>query len=200
MNHNQLRKHHTIVSNASCTTNCLAPVAQILHKTCGITRGYMTTIHAYTGDQRLADATHKDLRRARAASQSIIPTTTGAAQAIGLVLPQLAGRLEGTALRVPVPNVSLVDLVVQTKKATSVEDINTTMTKAAKTSLKGVLGVCDAPLVSGDFNHNPLSSIFDLSQTHMVNARMARVLSWYDNEWGFANRMLDTAAQMGRKL
>ena len=200
VNHDQLRKQHTIVSNASCTTNCLAPVAQVLHKTFGITRGYMTTVHAYTGDQRLVDATHKDLRRARAASQSIIPTTTGAAQAIGLVLPELASRLEGTALRVPVQNVSLIDLVVHTKKATSVDEINATMTKAAKTGLKGVLGVCNTPLVSSDFNHNPLSSIFDLSQTQMVNSRMARVLSWYDNEWGFANRMLDTAVRMGRKL
>lgn len=200
VNHNKLKKTHTIVSNASCTTNCLAPVAQTLHKTCGIARGYMTTIHAYTGDQKLADATHKDLRRARAATQSIIPTTTGAAQAIGEVLPELAGRLEGSALRVPVPNVSLVDLVVQTKKATSVDEINNTMIRAAKTNLKGVLGVCDAPLVSSDFNHNPLSSIFDLSHTQMVNTRMVRILSWYDNEWGFANRMLDTAAQMGRLL
>jgi len=198
VNHKKLRKSHKIVSNASCTTNCLAPVAQVLNKTCGIARGYMTTVHAFTGDQRTIDTLHSDPRRARAASLSMIPTSTGAAKAVGLVLPELAGKLDGTAVRVPTPNVSMIDLVFEAKKKTTVEQINNAITKAANGPLKGVLGVCDAPLVSIDFNHNPNSSTFDLTQTQIVGGKLVRVLSWYDNEWGFANRMSDTAVAMGK--
>jgi len=198
VNHKKLRKSHKIVSNASCTTNCLAPVAQVLDKTCGIARGYMTTVHAFTGDQRTVDTLHSDPRRARAASLSMIPTSTGAAKAVGLVLPELAGKLDGTAVRVPTPNVSMIDLVFEAKKKTSVEEINAAITKAAKGPLKGVLGICDQPLVSIDFNHNPHSSTFDLTQTQIVDGKLVRVLSWYDNEWGFANRMSDTAVAMGK--
>jgi glyceraldehyde 3-phosphate dehydrogenase len=198
VNHKKLRKSHKIVSNASCTTNCLAPVAQVLDKTCGIARGYMTTVHAFTGDQRTVDTLHSDPRRARAASLSMIPTSTGAAKAVGLVLPQLVGKLDGTAVRVPTPNVSMIDLVFEAKKKVSVEDINTAISKAANGPLKGVLGVCDEPLVSIDFNHNPNSSTFDLTQTQIVGGKLVRVLSWYDNEWGFANRMSDTAVAMGK--
>ena len=198
VNHKKLRKSHKIVSNASCTTNCLAPVAQVLNKTCGIARGYMTTVHAFTGDQRTVDTLHSDLRRARAASLSMIPTSTGAAKAVGLVLPELAGKLDGTAVRVPTPNVSMIDLVFEAKKKTTVEQINNAIVKAANGPLKGVLGVCDEPLVSIDFNHNPNSSTFDLTQTQIVDGKLVRVLSWYDNEWGFANRMSDTAVAMGK--
>ena len=198
VNHKKLRKSHKIVSNASCTTNCLAPVAQVLDKACGIARGYMTTVHAFTGDQRTVDTLHSDPRRARAASLSMIPTSTGAAKAVGLVLPELAGKLDGTAVRVPTPNVSMIDLVFEAKKKTSVEEINAAITKAAKGPLKGVLGICDQPLVSIDFNHNPHSSTFDLTQTQIVDGKLVRVLSWYDNEWGFANRMSDTAVAMGK--
>lgn len=198
VNHKKLRKSHKIVSNASCTTNCLAPVAQVLDKTCGIARGYMTTVHAFTGDQRTVDTLHSDPRRARAASLSMIPTSTGAAKAVGLVLPELAGKLDGTAVRVPTPNVSMIDLVFEAKKKTTVEEINAAIVKAAKGPLKGVLGVCDEPLVSIDFNHNPHSSNFDLTQTQIVDGKLVRVLSWYDNEWGFANRMSDTAVAMGK--
>jgi glyceraldehyde 3-phosphate dehydrogenase len=198
VNHKKLRKSHKIVSNASCTTNCLAPVAQVLDRTCGIARGYMTTVHAFTGDQRTVDTLHSDPRRARAASLSMIPTSTGAAKAVGLVLPQLVGKLDGTAVRVPTPNVSMIDLVFEAKKKVSVEDINTAISKAANGPLKGVLGVCDEPLVSIDFNHNPNSSTFDLTQTQIVGGKLVRVLSWYDNEWGFANRMSDTAVAMGK--
>jgi glyceraldehyde 3-phosphate dehydrogenase len=198
VNHKKLRKSHKIVSNASCTTNCLAPVAQVLNKTCGIARGYMTTVHAFTGDQRTVDTLHSDLRRARAASLSMIPTSTGAAKAVGLVLPELAGKLDGTAVRVPTPNVSMIDLVFEAKKKTTVEQINNAIIKAANGPLKGVLGVCDEPLVSIDFNHNPNSSTFDLTQTQIVDGKLVRVLSWYDNEWGFANRMSDTAVEMGK--
>ncbi|MGC6534026.1 MAG: type I glyceraldehyde-3-phosphate dehydrogenase [Parvibaculales bacterium] len=198
VNHKKLRKSHKIVSNASCTTNCLAPVAQVLDKTCGIARGYMTTVHAFTGDQRTVDTLHSDPRRARAASLSMIPTSTGAAKAVGLVLPELAGKLDGTAVRVPTPNVSMIDLVFEAKKKTSVEEINAAITKAAKGPLKGVLGICDEPLVSIDFNHNPHSSTFDLTQTQIVDGKLVRVLSWYDNEWGFANRMSDTAVAMSK--
>ena len=198
VNHKKLRKSHKIVSNASCTTNCLAPVAQVLDKTCGIARGYMTTVHAFTGDQRTVDTLHSDPRRARAASLSMIPTSTGAAKAVGLVLPELAGKLDGTAVRVPTPNVSMIDLVFEAKKKTTVEEINAAIIKAAKGPLKGVLGVCDEPLVSIDFNHNPHSSNFDLTQTQIVDGKLVRVLSWYDNEWGFANRMSDTAVAMGK--
>ena len=198
VNDKKLRKSHKIVSNASCTTNCLAPVAQVLDKTCGIARGYMTTVHAFTGDQRTVDTLHSDPRRARAASLSMIPTSTGAAKAVGLVLPELAGKLDGTAVRVPTPNVSMIDLVFEAKKKTTVEQINAAITKAAKGPLKGVLGICDEPLVSIDFNHNPHSSNFDLTQTQIVDGKLVRVLSWYDNEWGFANRMSDTAVAMGK--
>ena len=198
VNHKKLRKSHKIVSNASCTTNCLAPVAQVLDKTCCIARGYMTTVHAFTGDQRTVDTLHSDPRRARAASLSMIPTSTGAAKAVGLVLPQLAGKLDGTAVRVPTPNVSMIDLVFEAKKKTTVEAVNAAITKAANGPLKGVLGVCDEPLVSIDFNHDPHSSTFDLTQTQIVGGKLVRVLSWYDNEWGFANRMSDTAVAMGK--
>ena len=198
VNHKKLRKSHKIVSNASCTTNCLAPVAQVLDKTCGIARGYMTTVHAFTGDQRTVDTLHSDPRRARAASLSMIPTSTGAAKAVGLVLPQLVGKLDGTAVRVPTPNVSMIDLVFEAKSKVSVEQINAAIEKAANGPLKGVLGVCAEPLVSIDFNHNPNSSTFDLTQTQIVGGKLVRVLSWYDNEWGFANRMSDTAVAMGK--
>ena len=198
VNHNKLRKSHKIVSNASCTTNCLAPVAQVLDKTCGIARGYMTTVHAFTGDQQTVDTLHSDPRRARAASLSMIPTSTGAAKAVGLVLPQLVGKLDGTAVRVPTPNVSMIDLVFEAKKKTTVEAINNAITKAANGALNGVLGVCDEPLVSIDFNHDPHSSTFYLTQTQIVGGKLVRVLSWYDNEWGFANRMSDTAVAMGK--
>ena len=198
VNHKTLRKDHRIVSNASCTTNCLAPVAQVLHQTVGIARGYMTTIHSYTGDQPSVDTLHKDMHRARAAALSMIPTSTGAAKAIGLVLPDLKGKLDGTAIRVPTPNVSLIDLVVTTERATTPEEINQAMAKASKGALKGILGVSAEPLVSADFNHNPLSSTFDVGQTQVIEGRLARVLAWYDNEWGFSNRMSDTAATMGK--
>ena len=198
VNHNKLRKSHKIVSNASCTTNCLAPVAQVLDKTCGIARGYMTTVHAFTGDQQTVDTLHSDPRRSRAASLSMIPTSTGAAKAVGLVLPQLVGKLDGTAVRVPTPNVSMIDLVFEAKKKTTVEQINAAITKAANGKLEGILGVCEEPLVSIDFNHDPHSSTFDLTQTQIVGGKLVRVLSWYDNEWGFANRMSDTAVAMGK--
>ncbi len=198
VNHKKLKKSHKIVSNASCTTNCLAPVAQVLDKSFGIARGYMTTIHAFTGDQSTVDTLHSDPRRARAASLSMIPTSTGAAKAVGLVLPELAGRLDGTAVRVPTPNVSMIDLVFEAKKKTTVEEVNAAILKASKGPLKGILGVCDEPLVSIDFNHSPFSSTFDLTQTQIVDGKLVRVLSWYDNEWGFANRMADTAVAMGK--
>ncbi len=198
VNHTKLRKSHKVVSNASCTTNCLAPVAQVLNKLCGIERGYMTTVHAFTGDQRTVDTLHSDPRRARAASLSMIPTSTGAAKAVGLVLPELAGKLDGTAVRVPTPNVSMIDLVFQAKSKVTVDAVNNAMIKAAKGPLKGVLAVNDRPLVSIDFNHNPSSSTFDLTQTQIVDDRLVRVLSWYDNEWGFANRMSDTALVMAK--
>ena len=197
VNEDQLRKTHSIVSCASCTTNCLAPVASVLHKAIGIRHGYMTTIHAYTGDQRLLDSLHKDLRRARSAGRSMIPTTTGAARAVGRVLPELAGKLDGTAIRVPTENVSTVDFKFVADKDTSIQDINDAITKASKTNrLKGVLVTNDEPLVSTDFNHTDASSIFDLTQTQVIDGRLCRVLSWYDNEWGFANRMLDVAEAM----
>ncbi len=198
VNHQQIKPEHQIISNASCTTNCLAPVASVLHSAIGIEQGYMTTIHAYTADQRLVDSIHKDKRRARAAAQSMIPTSTGAARAVGLVLPELDGKLEGTAIRVPTPNVSLVDLTFNASRDTSVEEINNLVSQASDNDMKGVLGTESAPLVSIDFNHNALSSIFDLTQTHVLDNRLCRVLSWYDNEWGFANRMGDVAVMMGR--
>ena len=200
VNHDQLTKDHIVVSNASCTTNCLAPVAYVLHNLVGIERGYMTTIHAYTGDQATVDTLHSDLRRARAAAVSMIPTSTGAAKAVGLVMPELAGKLDGTAIRVPTPNVSLIDLKFDAGRETSIEEINEAISKAAAGKLKGVLGTNDKPLVSIDFNHNPASSTFDLTQTQVIDGKLVRVLSWYDNEWGFSNRMSDTAVAMGKLI
>jgi glyceraldehyde 3-phosphate dehydrogenase len=201
VNHGMLEKTHTVVSNASCTTNCLAPVAAVLHKAVGIEQGFMTTIHSYTGDQPVLDTLHKDLYRARAAALSIIPTTTGAAKAVGLVLPELKGKLDGTAIRVPTPNVSLIDFKFIAKKATTEAEVNQAAIDAAtgaNSPLKGILAINDQPLVSSDFNHNPASSIFDVKQTKVIDGRLVRVLSWYDNEWGFSNRMLDTAVALGR--
>jgi len=196
VNSKDLKKDHNIISNGSCTTNCLAPVAMVIEKTFGITYGYMTTIHSYTGDQKLLDTLHKDLRRARATEGSMIPTSTGAAKAMSLVLPSLKGKLDGTAIRVPTPNVSLIDLTFVTEKEVTPESINDAMIKAAKGELKGILDVNQKPLVSKDFNHNPHSSIFDVTQTQVVKGKFSRVLSWYDNEWGFSNRMCDTAIQI----
>jgi glyceraldehyde 3-phosphate dehydrogenase len=198
VNHNVLKPEHKIVSNASCTTNCLAPVAYVLNKVVGIEKGYMTTIHSYTGDQPILDTLHKDLRRARAGALSMIPTSTGAAKAVGLVLPELAGKLDGSAIRVPTPNVSVVDLKFIAKKATTKDEINAAISAAAKGELKGILAANDAPLVSIDFNHNAHSSIFDLTQTQVVEGTLVRVLSWYDNEWGFSNRMADTTLAMSK--
>jgi glyceraldehyde 3-phosphate dehydrogenase len=200
VNNEKLTQGHHVVSNASCTTNCLAPVAQVLNQAIGIRHGYMTTIHAYTGDQRTVDTLHKDPYRARASAINLIPTSTGAAKAVGLVLPELKGKLDGAAIRVPVPNVSLVDLSFSSVRPTSVEEINAAITEAASGPLKGVLGVNAKPLVSTDFNHNPLSSIFDLHETQVVDGTFCRVVAWYDNEWGFSNRMSDTAAAMGRLI
>ncbi|MDD9907682.1 MAG: type I glyceraldehyde-3-phosphate dehydrogenase [Rhodospirillaceae bacterium] len=198
VNHEELSADHTVVSNASCTTNCLAPVAHVLHQAVGIDRGFMTTVHAFTGDQATVDTLHSDLRRARSASQSLIPTSTGAAKAVGLVLPELAGKLDGTAIRVPTPNVSLVDLKFDASRETDAAEINGAIQQAAGGALKGVLETSDAPLVSVDFNHNQASSTFDLTQTQVIDGRLVRVLSWYDNEWGFSNRMSDTAVAMGK--
>jgi len=200
VNHNDLTAEDVIVSNASCTTNCLAPVAKVLHESIGITRGFMTTIHSYTGDQPTLDTMHKDLYRARAAGLNIIPTTTGAARAVGLVLPALDGRLDGTAIRVPTPNVSVVDLTFEAARDTDAEEINAAMQAAADGGLNRVLDVTRRELVSSDFNHNPHSSIFAVDQTRVMDARMGRVLAWYDNEWGFSNRMLDVAGEMGKHL
>jgi glyceraldehyde 3-phosphate dehydrogenase len=196
VNHDKLGAAHSVVSNASCTTNCLAPVAKVLHDLCGISQGFMTTVHAYTNDQRILDLPHKDLRRARAAAISMIPTTTGAARAVALVLPELKGKLDGTAIRVPTPNVSMIDLKFIPTRETSVEEVNAAMKRAAEQELTGVLAVTDEPLVSIDFNHSPYSSTFDMTQTQIVDGRLVRVLSWYDNEWGFSNRMVDTAVAM----
>ncbi len=201
INSDKLKKSHKVVSNASCTTNCLVPVAHILEQTVGIKHGFMTTIHSFTGDQRTVDTLHKDLHRARAASVSMIPTSTGAARAVGLVLPHLKGKLDGTSIRVPTPNVSLIDLTIEAKRKTSVEEINAAMTQASKEkALKGVLALNKAPLVSVDFNHNPASATFDLGQTQVLDNTCVRVLAWYDNEWGFSNRMSDTAVAMGKLL
>jgi glyceraldehyde 3-phosphate dehydrogenase len=200
VNNDKLTQEHHVVSNASCTTNCLAPVAQVLNEVIGIKHGYMTTIHAYTGDQRTVDTLHNDPYRARASAVNLIPTSTGAAKAVGLVLPELKGKLDGAAIRVPVPNVSLVDLTFQALRPTTAEEINQAMIAATNGPLKGVLGVNAKPLVSTDFNHDPLSSIFDLKSTHVVDGTFCRVVSWYDNEWGFSNRMSDTAAAMGRLI
>jgi glyceraldehyde 3-phosphate dehydrogenase len=200
VNDDKLTQGHHVVSNASCTTNCLAPVAQVLNQTIGIRHGYMTTIHAYTGDQRTVDTLHNDPYRARASAINLIPTSTGAAKAVGLVLPELKGKLDGAAIRVPVPNVSLVDLAFSSSRPTSVAEINEAITKAANGPLRGILGVNAKPLVSTDFNHNPLSSIFDLHETQVVDGTFCRVVAWYDNEWGFSNRMNDTALAMGRLI
>jgi len=196
VNHGELKAAHAIVSNASCTTNCLAPVASVLEKTVGIERGFMTTIHSYTGDQRVVDTAHKDLHRARAAAMNMIPTSTGAAKAVGKVLPSLKGKLDGTAIRVPTPNVSVIDFTFDAKRPTTADEIKAAMTAAAGGELKGILGVYDEPLVSGDFNHDPRSSIFALNEVKVIEGAFVRVLSWYDNEWGFSNRMSDTAAAM----
>jgi glyceraldehyde 3-phosphate dehydrogenase len=200
VNHDDLNGDHVIVSNASCTTNCLAPVAKTLNDAMGIEKGFMTTIHAYTGDQRVTDTAHKDLHRARAAGCNMIPTSTGAAKAVGKVLPELNGKLDGVSIRVPTPNVSVVDLTFTAKKDTTVEEVNQALIAASNGALKGVLQCYDEPLVSTDFNHNPHSSIFSLEGTKVMDGNFVRIMSWYDNEWGFSNRMLDTAATMGKFL
>jgi len=201
VNHSTLTADDLIVSNASCTTNCLAPVAHVIHDAIGLKRGFMTTIHSYTGDQPTLDTMHKDLYRARAAALSMIPTSTGAAKAVGLVLPDLNGKLDGVAIRVPTPNVSVVDLTFEAMRDTSVEEINAAIHAAAANGpLKGILGVTDEKLVSMDFNHDPRSSIFATDQTKVMDGNMCRVLSWYDNEWGFSCRMADTAVAMGKFL
>jgi glyceraldehyde 3-phosphate dehydrogenase len=197
VNHKTITREMTVISNASCTTNCLAPMAKVLHDAFGILRGYMVTVHAYTGDQRPVDTLHKDLRRARAAAVSAIPTSTGAARAVGLVLPELKGKLDGTAIRVPTPNVSLVSLDVNLKQRASKDEINAAMKRAAEGELKGILDYNVAPLVSVDFNHCRASCTFDATQTAVVDGEMARVMGWYDNEWGFSNRLADTAALFG---
>ena len=193
VNHDSLGSDDSIVSNASCTTNCLAPVADVLNKAVGIEKGFMTTVHAFTGDQPVLDTLHKDPRRARAAAQSMIPTSTGAAKAVGLVLPELNGKLDGTSVRVPTPNVSMIDLTFTAGRDTTVEEVNAAIQEASEGRLKGVLAYNEEPLVSIDFNHNPASSTFDATQTQVMQGNFVRVLSWYDNEWGFSNRMSDTA-------
>ena len=200
VNHDKLTADHTVVSNASCTTNCLAPVAKVLNETIGIEEGFMTTIHSYTGDQPTLDTMHKDLYRARAAAMSMIPTSTGAAKAVGLVLPELNGKLDGVSVRVPTPNVSVIDLKFVPSRKTSVEEINEAMKAAAAGELKGVLNTTDQPNVSIDFNHDPHSSTFHLDQTKVMSGSLCRVMSWYDNEWGFSSRMSDTAVAMGKLL
>jgi glyceraldehyde 3-phosphate dehydrogenase len=200
VNHDKLTADHHVISNASCTTNCLVPVAKVLNDLVGIERGFMTTIHSYTNDQPSLDQMHKDLYRARAAALSMIPTSTGAAKAVGLVLPELKGKLDGTSIRVPTPNVSAVDLVFTAKRATTVEEINNAIRAAADGPLKGVLAYTDQPNVSIDFNHDPHSSTFHLDQTKVMDGTFVRILAWYDNEWGFSNRMADTAVAMGKLL
>ncbi|MEL6861474.1 MAG: type I glyceraldehyde-3-phosphate dehydrogenase [Pseudomonadota bacterium] len=200
VNHETLSADDLVVSNASCTTNCLSPVAKVLNDTVGIERGYMTTVHAYTGDQPTLDRMHKDLYRARAAASSMIPTSTGAAKAVGLVLPELEGKLNGSAVRVPTPNVSMIDLVFDAGRATSVEEVNAAIKAAAEGPMKGVLGYSEKPLVSADFNHDPHSSTFAAEGTNVTDGTLVRVLSWYDNEWGFATRMSDTALYMAKFL
>jgi glyceraldehyde 3-phosphate dehydrogenase len=200
VNHDKLTKDHKVVSNASCTTNCLAPVAKVLNDAIGIERGFMTTIHAYTGDQPTLDTMHKDLYRGRAAALSMIPTSTGAAKAVGLVLPELNGKLDGVAIRVPTPNVSVVDFKFVAKKKTDKDEINGAIKRAAEQQLKGILGYTNAPNVSIDFNHDPHSSMFHMDQTKVMDGTLVRVMSWYDNEWGFSNRMSDTAVAMGKLI
>jgi glyceraldehyde 3-phosphate dehydrogenase len=199
VNHRELVPEHRVISSASCTTNCLAPVAYVLQQGIGIERGYMTTIHAYTGDQNTVDTLHKDLRRARAAALSMIPTSTGAAKAVGLVLPALKGKLDGTAIRVPTANVSLIDFEFDASRNTSRDEINGLMETAAESNqLRGILGINSEPTVSADFNRDPHSAIFDVTQTQVLDKRFVRVLAWYDNEWGFSNRMAEAAAYFGR--
>ncbi|MFZ9501394.1 MAG: type I glyceraldehyde-3-phosphate dehydrogenase [Beijerinckiaceae bacterium] len=200
VNHDKLTKDHLVVSNASCTTNCLSPVAKVLNDTIGIEHGFMTTIHSYTGDQPTLDTMHKDLYRARAAALSMIPTSTGAAKAVGLVLPELNGKLDGAAIRVPTPNVSVVDLKFTAKRATTKDEINNAIKRAASQELKGVLGYTDVSNVSIDFNHDSHSSVFHLDQTKVIDGTFVRILSWYDNEWGFSNRMADTAVAMAKQI
>jgi glyceraldehyde 3-phosphate dehydrogenase len=200
VNHDKLSNDHKVVSNASCTTNCLAPVAKVLNDAVGIDKGFMTTIHAYTGDQPTLDTLHKDLYRGRAAALSMIPTSTGAAKAIGLVLPELKGKLDGVAIRVPTPNVSVIDLKIVAKKQTTKEEINDAVKRASEQQLKGILNYTNDPNVSIDFNHDPHSSTFHMDQTKVMNGTLVRVMSWYDNEWGFSNRMADTAVAMGKLL
>jgi len=200
VNHQKLTKDHIIVSNASCTTNCLAPVVKVLHDSIGIEHGFMTTIHSYTNDQPSLDQMHKDLYRARAASLNMIPTSTGAAKAVGLVMPELKGKLDGVSIRVPTPDVSVIDLKAVTKRATSIQEINDAMKRAASQEMKGILDIVDAPLVSGDFIHNPASSSFALDQTKVIDGRFVRVMSWYDNEWGFSCRMADTTIAMAKLM
>src|SRR5438270_504566 len=198
VNHEKLTKSHVVVSNASCTTNCLAPVVKVLNDAVGIEKGFMTTVHAYTNDQPSLDQVHKDLYRARAAALSMIPTSTGAAKAVGLVLPELAGKLDGVAIRVPTPNVSVVDFKFVAKRKTTPDEINSAVKRAAEQQLKGILTYTDQKNVSIDFNHDPHSSIFHMDQTKVLDGTLVRVMSWYDNEWGFSNRMVDTAVAMGK--
>jgi len=200
VNHDKLTKDHKVVSNASCTTNCLAPVAKVLHDAVGIDKGFMTTIHSYTGDQPTLDTLHKDLYRARAAALNMIPTSTGAAKAVGLVLPELNGKLDGVSIRVPTPNVSVIDFKFVSKKATTKDEINGAVKRAAEQQLKGILGYTNDPNVSMDFNHDPRSSVFHMDQTKVIDGTLVRVMSWYDNEWGFSNRMADTAVAMGKLI
>ncbi len=200
VNHGALTADDVVVSNASCTTNCLAPVAKILNDTVGIEQGYMTTIHSYTGDQPTLDTLHKDLYRARGAATNMIPTSTAAAKAVGIVLPELNGKLDGSSIRVPTANVSVIDLVFTPKRETTVEEINNAMVEAANGALRGVMAVTDKPLVSSDFNHDPHSSTFALPQTQVMDGKLVRVLAWYDNEWGFSTRMTDTALEMAKHL
>ncbi|MFL5189264.1 MAG: type I glyceraldehyde-3-phosphate dehydrogenase [Microvirga sp.] len=200
VNHDKLTKDHVVISNASCTTNCLAPVAKVLHDAVGIEKGFMTTIHSYTNDQPTLDQMHKDLYRARAAALNMIPTSTGAAKAVGLVLPDLNGKLDGSSIRVPTPNVSVVDFKFVAKKNTTKEEINDAIKAAADGPLKGILGYTNQPNVSSDFNHDPHSSVFHLDQTKVMEGNFVRVLSWYDNEWGFSNRMADTAVAMAKLI
>ncbi|MBH0239391.1 type I glyceraldehyde-3-phosphate dehydrogenase [Methylobrevis albus] len=200
VNHNKITAEHTVISNASCTTNCLAPVAFVLHEAIGIEKGFMTTIHSYTGDQPTLDTMHKDLYRARAAAMSMIPTSTGAAKAVGLVLPELNGKLDGVSIRVPTPNVSVVDFKFIAKRATSKDEINAAIQAAADGKLKGILGYTNDPNVSIDFNHDPHSSTFHMDQTKVMDGTFVRILAWYDNEWGFSNRMSDTAVAIARTL
>jgi glyceraldehyde 3-phosphate dehydrogenase len=199
-NHDKITKDHMVISNASCTTNCLAPVAMVLNNAIGIEKGFMTTIHAYTGDQPTLDTMHKDLYRGRAAAMSMIPTSTGAAKAVGLVLPELKGKLDGVSIRVPVPNVSVIDFKFVAKRTVTVEEVNEILVAAANGPLKGILAYTNEPLVSIDMNHNPASSTFALDQTKVIEGNLVRVMSWYDNEWGFSNRMADTAAAFGKVI